>query len=59
MVLVKYESTVQVSEDSWRVIWVEKLFNKDSKLSEILDWVYNNPAKKESNGAIIISEPEK
>jgi hypothetical protein len=38
MYLAKFEKTIQVSEDEWRVVWIEKLFEENTPISEIATW---------------------
>lgn len=37
-ILANFETTIQVSEDSWRVVWVHKIFDENTKIKEIIDW---------------------
>jgi len=38
MLLVKFEKTIQVNEDEWRNVWMEKVFNEFTTLNEIVEW---------------------
>lgn len=64
MILVKFEKTVQVTEDSFRTVWVEKIFNEFITLNEVIEWAKEkqNPSKikdyKLDLGGLIITEVE-
>ena len=38
MLLVKFEKTIQVNEDEWRNVFIEKVFDKTETLETIVDW---------------------
>ena len=66
MILAKFEKTIQVSQDEWRVVWIERLFKNDTPIGEVTDWArINGIALKEPVGyvqkiahdALLISEP--
>lgn len=48
MILVKFETSYQVTEDSWRTGWVEKVFNEFTTLNEIIEW-----AKQKQNKSML------
>ena len=63
MILAKFEKTQQVSEDSWRVVWIEKLFTSNVPIEIIKRWAIDNGCYNTINGknqlkSLIISEPE-
>ena len=45
MLLVKFEKTIQVNEDEWRNVWVEKVFNEFTTLNEIVEWAKSKQNK--------------
>lgn len=38
MLLVKFEKTIQVNEDEWRNVFIEKVFDKTETLDTIVNW---------------------
>ena len=46
MILVKFEKTIQVNEDEWRNVWVERVFDEFTTLNEILEWARKNQNNK-------------
>lgn len=38
MLLVKFEKTIQVNEDEWRNVFIEKIFDKTETLETIVNW---------------------
>ena len=44
MILVKFEKTIQVNEDEWRNVWIEKIFKENETLKDVINW-----AKKDQN----------
>jgi len=45
MILVKFEKTIQVNEDEWRNVWIEKVFDEFTTLNKIIEWAKNNQDK--------------
>lgn len=45
MILLKFEKTIQVNEDEWRNVFVEKVFEKEDTLDAILKWAKNEQGK--------------
>lgn len=41
MILVKFERTIQVTEQEWRNVWQERVFNEFATLNEIIEWAKN------------------
>jgi hypothetical protein len=41
MILVKFERTIQVTEQEWRNVWQERVFNESTTLNEIIEWAKN------------------
>jgi len=39
MFLIKYKTSVQVTEDHWEMVTKEKLFPETATIKEIKDWV--------------------
>jgi translation elongation factor EF-Tu-like GTPase len=50
MILVKFEKTIQVNEDEWRNVWIEKVFDEFTTLNEIIEWAKNNQDKPRTLG---------
>ena len=63
MYLVKFEKTVQVGPDDWRIEWQEKLFNEKSTIEDIHNWIMKKYRMQDKNNTIFpnvsISQPEK
>lgn len=63
-ILVKFEMTIQVTEDSWRNVWVERIFDEFTTLNEIIEWAkskQNAPAYKNNKldlRGLIVTEIE-
>ena len=38
MILVKFEKTIQVNEDEWRNVWIEKVFEEHKSLKAVIEW---------------------
>ncbi len=62
-ILIKYEATIQVSKDSWRVKYFERLFDRDTTLDEIRIWAMkSHPDYLKPNFVfnfpVILTEPE-
>ena len=45
MLLVKFEKTIQVNEDEWRNVFIEKIFDKTETLETIVNWAKENQDK--------------
>jgi len=58
--LVKFKKTVQVTEDSWDYVTIEKLFDSTSTIGEINTWFSNNTKGNHDPNRlnVILSEPE-
>jgi len=62
--LVKFRTCEQVSPDDWEMISKEKIFEEDTKLATIRDWVLSKngfttrPGGYKKMSEIFLSEPE-
>jgi hypothetical protein len=64
MILVKFETSAQITHDEWRTYWIEKVFSEFTTLNEIIEWAKEkqntNKAKdfRLDLGGLIITEIE-
>jgi len=62
MYLIKFEKTVQISPDDWRVEWQEKLFDEKATIDDIHNWIMKNYKMQDKKNTIFpdvrISRPE-
>ena len=63
MLLVKFEKTIQVNEDEWRNVFIEKIFDKTETLETIVNWAkseqenrFNKEEQKLDVRGLIITE---
>jgi len=53
MLLVKFEKTIQVNEEEWRNVFIEKVFDKTETLETIVGWAKMNQGKPASSGSLV------